>query len=259
MSHPDADNFPHATGNAARTVAAHEADQSDVVLYGSWFCPFVQRTWVTLEEKGVPYRYVEINPYLKQPEFLALNPKGLVPTAGVFGKPIYESLILNELFEELYNEPNTPRLLPADPVEKARARIWIDYIAKTIVPGFMKVVMAQSQDDQKARLQEFYDSLRKLCDERDAEGPFFLGANFGLVDAAIAPWVVRDHILAEHRAYDRSGAGQTWVQFAAALESRPSVIKTTSDRERYAPIYGRYLRNESQSEFANALRQGKPF
>ena len=33
------------------------------VLYCSWFCPYAQRAWVALEEKGVEYQYVEINPY----------------------------------------------------------------------------------------------------------------------------------------------------------------------------------------------------
>lgn len=38
---PDEDIFPHATGAAKKTVAAHEA-ACDLVYHGSWFCPFVQ-------------------------------------------------------------------------------------------------------------------------------------------------------------------------------------------------------------------------
>ena len=38
---PDEDIFPHATGAAEMTVAAHEA-ACDLVYHGSWFCPFVQ-------------------------------------------------------------------------------------------------------------------------------------------------------------------------------------------------------------------------
>jgi len=153
-----------------------------------------------------------------------------VPTASVEGKPLYESLILNELFEELFPAPDAPRLLPANLVDKARARIWIDYIAKSVVPAYMRLVMAQTEEDQNARRQEYYDALRKLTDERDSKGPYFLGDQFSLVDATIAPWVVRDYILAENRGYERSGAGEKWVEYAAALESRPSVLRTTSVR-----------------------------
>jgi len=55
-----------------------------------WFCPFVQRAWIALEEGKVPYQYKEVNPYKKEvclsvmqsntkPSYLAINPKGLVP------------------------------------------------------------------------------------------------------------------------------------------------------------------------------------
>jgi glutathione S-transferase len=31
-----------------------------------WFCPFVQRAWIALEEGKVPYQYKEVNPYKKE-------------------------------------------------------------------------------------------------------------------------------------------------------------------------------------------------
>lgn len=34
------------------------------------FCPYVQRAWIVLEERGIPYQYEEINPYKKEPHFL---------------------------------------------------------------------------------------------------------------------------------------------------------------------------------------------
>ncbi len=38
---PDEEIFPHATGAAEKTVAAHQ-EPCDLVYHGSWFCPFVQ-------------------------------------------------------------------------------------------------------------------------------------------------------------------------------------------------------------------------
>ncbi len=40
-SMPDEEIFPHATGAAGKTVAAHQ-EPCDLVYHGSWFCPFVQ-------------------------------------------------------------------------------------------------------------------------------------------------------------------------------------------------------------------------
>ncbi|EJD51073.1 glutathione S-transferase [Auricularia subglabra TFB-10046 SS5] len=257
MSHPDQKIHPHATGVAAKTVEKHQ-DKQELVFYAGWFCPFVQRSWIALEEKGVPYQYVEVNPYKKEPHFLAINPKGLVPSAEVNGKALYESLVLNEFFEDFFNTgPHVPNLLPLDPIEKARARIWIDFIAKSLVPGFMRLVMAQEADEQRKHLDEYYANLTTLC--KQVKGPYFLGDQFSLVDATIAPWVARDYILHENRAYERSGAGKAWEDYAKALETRPSVVNTQSDKEHYATIYARYLKNEAMSEAAKAIRQGRSF
>ena len=138
--HPDANLHPEATGLAAKTVQvsvtigflSHKADgiqahsaENDLKLYSGWFCPFVQRVWIALEEKGIEYQYIEVNPYHKPQSLLDLNPRGLVPTLQYQGKPLYESTVLCEFLEEAY--PNhTPKLLPDDPYLRARTRIWTD-------------------------------------------------------------------------------------------------------------------------------------
>jgi hypothetical protein len=45
-----------ATGLALETVHKHRDANTDVTLYGSCFCPFVQRAWVTFEHLKVPYK-----------------------------------------------------------------------------------------------------------------------------------------------------------------------------------------------------------
>ena len=67
---------------------AHSAER-DLKLYAGWFCPFVQRVWIALEEKGIPYQYIEVNPYHKPQSLLDLNPRGIVPTLQYQGKPLY--------------------------------------------------------------------------------------------------------------------------------------------------------------------------
>jgi len=65
-SHPDAELYPEATGLAAKLVQAHQKEEP-LKLYSGWFCPFVQRVWTVLEEKKIPYQYIEgrlINHYV---------------------------------------------------------------------------------------------------------------------------------------------------------------------------------------------------
>ncbi|KAH9917095.1 glutathione-S-transferase [Epithele typhae] len=253
MSVPDVKIFPHATGLASKTISEHQ-DKQDLVFYSGWVCPYVQRTRIVLEERGIPYQYVEVNPYKKGKHFLEINPKGLVPAVEWKGQALYESLILCEFLEDAFPS-QTPHILPSDPIARGRVRIWVDFISKSVVPAFMRTVMAQEPAKQAESLQEFYNALRTLMAQ--VEGPYFAGEEFTLADVAVAPWIVRDYILRDNRGYDRSAVGSGWNEYAERIESRDSLKKTSSDK--YTEIYGRYLRDEAMSEAAKAIRAGRPF
>jgi glutathione S-transferase len=226
MSIPDAELHPCATGAAAQTVAQHQ-DPQDVVFYSGWFCPFVQRTWLVLEEKGIPYQYVETNPYKKDPEYLKINPKGLVPSIVYDGRSIYESGVLNEFLEDAF--PNIgPSLFPPHPADRARARMWIDHLNKSVLPANFRLQQAQTAELQDANRKELIEGLKKFQDAMDSEGPWFFGEQISLVDLSVAPWIVRDWVNRENRGYRREDVGERWVRYAKALEERESVIKTTS-------------------------------
>ncbi|EKM53396.1 uncharacterized protein PHACADRAFT_259750 [Phanerochaete carnosa HHB-10118-sp] len=253
MSIPDERIFPHATGTAAKTVEKRQEPQ-DLVFYSGWFCPFVQRAWIALEERGIPYQYKEVNPYKKERHFLDINPKGLVPAVEYKGKALYESLVLCEFLEDAY-PTYKPNLLPSDPFERNYARIWLDYISKSIVPAFFRLIQAQTSEKRQEALAEWNKALTQFAEK--IKGPYFLGEEFSLVDVAIVPWIVRDYIVAENRGFKRDDVGSKWIEYAARLEKRDSVSKTSSDKEHYAEIYGRYLRDEAQSEAAKATRAGR--
>jgi len=154
----------------------------------------------------------------------ALNPKGLVPAVEYKGRALYESLILCEFFEDAYPS-HAPNLLPSDPTDRAITRIWLDHITKTFIPAFHRLLQAQNVEKQNEALQDVYTSLRKLAD--NMKGPFFDG-DFGLVDIAIAPWIVRDFILEEHRGFKRDDVSPVWKAYAERVEKRDTVIRTSS-------------------------------
>lgn len=149
-----------------------------------------------------------------------------MPAVEYEGKALYESLIINEFFEEAY--PNAPPLLPADPYERSYARLWIDFITKSFVPSFMRLVMGQTADVQDKSREELYTALRTFSSQ--VKGPYFLGEQFSLVDIAIAPWIVRDYLIAEHRGYNRAAAGDAWKKYAEIVEKRESVLNVQSVR-----------------------------
>lgn len=132
---------------------------------------------------------------------------------------------MNEFLEEAYPQ-YSPHLLPSDPYERARARIWIDHIGKTFLPPFFRLLQSQDTKKQDEALAEVQKSLRQLAAQR--KGPYFFGNDFSLVDAAIAPWATREHIVIEHRRHKREDVGNGWKEWAELLEIRPSVRRTLS-------------------------------
>jgi glutathione S-transferase len=77
-----------------------------------------------LREKSLRYesRYVELWRYENlSPDYLALNPNGVVPTLVHDGTPIINSFCINAYIEDTFPEP---ALRPADLAERARMRYW---------------------------------------------------------------------------------------------------------------------------------------
>jgi glutathione S-transferase len=155
----------------------------------------------------------------------AINPKGLVPAVTYKGRALYESLVLSEFFDDAFPSSGT-QLLPSDPIERAYARIWIDYVCKAYMPAYYRLMTAQTKEEQDKARKEVVESLKPFADE--IKGPFFLGDQFSLVDVVIAPWISRDYVLREHRGYDRKDVGPKFEQYAELVENRPSILKTAS-------------------------------
>jgi glutathione S-transferase len=133
-----------------------------------------------------------VNPYHKQQSLLDLNPRGLVPTLQYDNKPLYESTVICEFLEEAYPD-HKPHLLPSDPYERARTRIWTDYCTSRIIPAFHRFLQYQPMSDEKGLEEmknEFLKHLKEFTKEMDPKGPFFGGAEIGLIDLVVAPWAV---------------------------------------------------------------------
>ncbi|KAK3698043.1 hypothetical protein LTR37_017159 [Vermiconidia calcicola] len=267
-SHPDADLHPEATGPAKAIVEAHQKDEP-LKLYSGWFCPFVQRPWAVLEEKRIPYQYIEVNPYNKPQSLLDLNPRGLVPTLQYDNKPLFESTVICEFLEEAYPD-HAPHLLPKDPYARARTRIWTDYCTSRIIPAFHRFLQFQPMSDREGLAEarkEFLGHLKEFAKEMDGEGPFFLGQEPSLIDFVVAPWAMRmwvfDHFK-EGLGTPEEGKGgddeAIWARFRKwlkAVEERPSIRDTMSEIQHYMPIYKRYADNTAMSELAKATRKGR--
>jgi glutathione S-transferase len=67
-----------------------------------------------------------------RPEFLAINPKGVVPVLIADGQVITESTVICEYLEDAFPEP---RLYPRSPLERARVRAWTKAVDEELHPA----------------------------------------------------------------------------------------------------------------------------
>lgn len=244
-----------------------------LTLYHANHSTCSQKVRLTLAEKGLAYesRLVNLatNEHLK-PEYLALNPNGVVPTLVHDGRAVLDSGVICEYLDEVF--PEVP-LLPADPVDRARVRGWIRYLdevptAAVRVPSFNMAFLPRYDGLDDAAFQEeqadirplrkhFYEKMgRKGFDTTEvdnameqlaaaidrmdkgmADQPWLSGADIGLADLIAAPLMDR---------LDDLGFAGMWENHAprvtewfSRLSSRPAYAEafyTKSRLSEFLPI-----------------------
>lgn len=188
-------------------------------------CPYAQRSWIAAEEKGISYTPVLVDLKAKPEWFFDYNPYGRVPTLawedGGGSHSLYESLIVNEYIEDAFPGPS---LLPAGPLDRAKARLLIDQFGAKFSPAFGRVMFSGGGDPEAAAALD--EAVRWLDGALDPKGPFALGENFTLADCALAPFAIRLRLLeplSGYKAPEDASRVHAWVE---ACLARPSVQRT---------------------------------
>lgn len=159
-----------------------------ITLYSTQACPYALRTRLALHEKGLAFEHVEIDLKNKTPAFRAVSRYGKVPALIDGEAEIYESAIINEYLDERYPEPP---LMPANPGERAYARIWIDFANTRMMPASAKMAFGKDDADKQAGRVEFARHCARLNDELGGRAPWFLGEQYTLVDVTYASFFAR--------------------------------------------------------------------
>ncbi len=126
----------------------------------------------------------------KSEEFLSVSPTGKVPVVVADGDSLYESNVVNQYLDEIFE---SPRLLPEDPTERTYARIWMASADDDFFPAVFVASMGRQRGFSEERISEAFDKLKMVLSnlERQLDGRDFLVGGFSLADIAHAGNFVR--------------------------------------------------------------------
>jgi glutathione S-transferase len=207
---------------------------SELKLYSARACPFAHRTRLVLAEKKLAFELVEIDLANKPAWYGGVSLYGKVPALEHAGQRIVESAVINEYLDEAFPEP---RLLPREPVQRALARIWIDFANTRLAPAFGKVLRAPTPPERDAGKLELGAALdlieREALGKLSSSGPYWFGATPTLVDFAFYPWFERFRALERHTGFEVPGVLERTHQFWQAVAARESVKAIENPTEFY--------------------------
>jgi glutathione S-transferase len=200
-----------------------------LVLYNAPQSTCSQRVRYTLHAKELAFAEIKLDLFAGdqlRPEYLQINPNGVVPSLVHDGRAINDSAVIIEYLNEVFPEP-TP-LVPRDPVDRAAMRSLMRYIDEVPTPAvrvpsyniaFLPhfrdmpedefLALAESKPLRKefllkmgrtgfpeAEMTAALDRLRRAVARlsetlRASAGPWLMGASLTLADIAMMPVAVR--------------------------------------------------------------------
>ncbi len=219
-------------------------------------CPFVQKAVIVLKQKQIDYDIEYIDLAAPPDWFLKISPLGKVPVLIMDKDVIFESMVIIEFFEEAFSN----KLHPADLIQRAKNRSWIEFSNPCLVASFNLTIAEdkQSFEETMQDLNSRFDQLEAVLENE----PYFNGEKFSLVDASYAPLFHRlhcmdeltpgiflpdrhakinrwkDRLLQEKSVIDSTVSNFTGL-YRELLWTRHGYISTFLDASQYKPVAGK--------------------
>lgn len=196
-----------------------------LVLYHNNLAVCAQKVRLVLAEKELKYeaRHLDLRAGESHaPEYVKLNPKGVVPTLVDEGVVVTESTVINEYLDEKFDGAS---LRPSDPMNRAKMRRWVmktdtglrstcahvsfaiafrfQEMSKQLAsktPEARAVLIRRNElgldyDDARQALQDYVCVIDEM--EENLRGSLWLaGDQFTLADCALVPYIYRLESLA---------------------------------------------------------------
>lgn len=177
-------------------TARGEGMKTQIVLWNSGTCPYAQRAWIALAEKGVSFEHKIVDLKNKPAVFLEkyaaavhgdTSIRAKVPLLEYGDTLVVESLDVIKFIGKTIGEDDTMY-----PVTDSDALNQVDRFISAfddVMQSYYQCLAAQSEPDANAGQRTLCESLYNL--ESRIKGPFCLGEMFSVAECYAAPWVHR--------------------------------------------------------------------
>jgi RNA polymerase-associated protein len=194
-----------------------------MTLYSGTTDPFSQRCRFVLFEKGMDFQVIDVDMFNKPEDLAVINPYNKVPVLVERDLVLYEANIINEYIDERFPHP---QLMPADPVMRARARLFLHRFENELFCHIDAVEHGQQKAADKAR-QTIRDNLTQIS-VVFVKQKYMLGDEFSMLDVAIAPLLWR----LDHYGIQLGKEAAPLMKYAERLFSRPAYSEAMTPAEK---------------------------
>lgn len=230
---------------------------TEFVLYNAPQSTCSQRVRYVLHAKGKTFDEHKLDLFVGdqlKPEYLAINPNGVVPTLLHDGEPVTDSAVIIEYIEDILRD--VASLRPRDPLKVAQMRAMMRFIDEVPTPAiripsynlaFLPHYQSMTEEEFQAlcdskplrreflmkmgrtgfpaaEMQEALGRLQRGIDRmaswiRSSGGPWLMGSEMTLADISIMPVIVRmDDINLGHM-WDAAPEIARWLANIQATEA----------------------------------------
>lgn len=209
---------------------------AEIEIYSAVLCPFAHRSRLTLREKGVPFQLIEIDLQNKPANFREISPYGKVPVLKHGDQQVWESAIVNEYLDEAFPEPP---LLPKAPIQRAQARIWINFADTRLFAATGKLLYSSDPKQRAEAAKELPEHLQFMEEglRMSEAGPYWLGTEMSLVDLTYYPWFEQLAVLEQFRGFQFPIDLDRLKKWWESMTNRESVRAIARSQEFYLERY----------------------
>ncbi|MGZ5495078.1 MAG: glutathione S-transferase N-terminal domain-containing protein [Thermoanaerobaculia bacterium] len=193
-----------------------------MILYSGTTCPFSQRCRIVLFEKGMDFQIHDVDIFNKPEDLPLMNPYNRVPVLVDRDLILYESNIINEYIDDRFPHP---QLMPADPVMRARARLFLYRFEQELFSHVEPVEKNfKSADKCRAAIRDNLVQIAPVF----ARQKYMLGEEFSMLDVAIAPLLWR----LDHYNIVLPKPAAPLMKYAERIFTRPAFIEALTPAEK---------------------------